>query len=156
MADEGEFPKIDGDILYASEINRIRPKVFGFIDQNMYLGSATNYTIAGGSIFYSGTYPSIFCSHINVQTDVHDGQGPGADWIGRFRFSGTEFNEITTNKSPYSDAQDVNRSMMHNYVLTSGTFAGWGGTFGSPFVIFFETQSNNTLSKVGNLTAIGV
>jgi len=59
MASEGEFPKVDGDVLYASEVNAFAPvgvvhawlKTFGLVDSGTTDGTTANKLVQSGQNF---------------------------------------------------------------------------------------------------------
>jgi len=144
MTAEGVFPKVDGDILFASETNRnFGNKLVGFLDQIAKPTSGTDFAVVGGSVLYSGVWPSLASDHFLIQTSSVDADQAGVaiNEI-RLRFSGTEFNEISKSYSKISLGAIYEQRIDH--AISSGTFAGWGGNFGSPFVIFTEVRTKVT------------
>jgi len=154
---EGTFPKSDGDILYASEANSFKEHVIGFIEQEATIPSGTTWIQTGGSIYYSGTYPSIMSDHMTINTNSYAGITSDGRLQMRLRFSGTEFNEVTNTKdSPSQPTEGVNYVIPLTHIITSGTYHGWGGNFGSPFVISVETLAHHASIKLNNLCVTAI
>ena len=150
---EGAWPKADGDIFYASEANRLREKVIGntltYFDWN----SGTNYQVVG-SIYYSGTFPSLFCDHLKLEGGMRFNGDTSSRAFGlQFRCSGTLFNQTLTAGSYMLGYANISSA---NIILTSGTFHSWNGNFGSPFLIYFEALSPQDGNKTLNFSVTGV
>ena len=145
MADEGEFPKIDGDILYASEANRFQTKLVDFIDKPGVLGSEADYGIIG-SIMYSGTYPHIMSQYMTISAQVQTGNASATQEM-RFRISGTEFDFACGSVVAVVDTETAGTRplLSSQYAFTSGNFVTQGGTdFTNPLIIFLEGKPENS------------
>jgi len=154
MTGSGVFPKIDGDVLYASEVNSFREKVIGFVQQDYRPSiSGTDYQILGGSVLYSGTFPSLVYSHLKVQFPMYDDNSNSAiAFKAHVRFSGTHLNISGNDQTLF--ASTIPCGITYQYILESGT-TNFGGNMGSPFVVFVEGKNSDTGGKIGNLIVTG-
>ncbi|MCK5624946.1 hypothetical protein KAI04_03840 [Candidatus Pacearchaeota archaeon] len=94
MTNEGEFPKADGDILYASEANRFANTGLT-ITKNDFIavGSAAinNGPVCGSIVIPAGSLANITTLNIQGTTDL------GNTGVGRIQLSGTNFGNTITN-----------------------------------------------------------
>ncbi len=152
---EGVFPKSGNDPLYASEVNSFGTnKLIGHVAQRFVtIQSGTDYQTVGGTVLYSGTPPSIIIDNLIINTSVLNTETTQIVNT-RLRFSGADFNEVTSvfNKQSVGGLYEFSI----NHVVTSGTFSGWGADFNNPFVISVEGQTPvNNQPKVSDLTVTG-
>jgi len=185
MTAEGSFPKVDGDILYASEVNRFA-RAGGLIaaGSTASAGSSTNFQTIG-SVFVSGinlaaVSASTWAGFTIDSTHTGTASQAGASFAGsiNYRFSGTALQNITLN-GPYGAATDVSAKLYgHTNVFVNATdtmshvIGGmWPATpttslgrqaafitsVGSPFVIFIESVHNgNTAGQTNGTGSVGV
>lgn len=147
MAVEGEFPKADGDVLYASEVNLANPKLIGAINHNPELTnvSGTDFTILH-TIPYSGTDTQIE-SWMNFRTLIQTRGATNDTHNHHVRVSGPGMNITAAVKS--STIAEVFAPIDH--YMTSGAFTASGGNIGSNYVITLESKSNvNATSIIKN------
>jgi len=143
MATEGEFPKIDGDILYASEANKMNPKLIGHVAQFSNFtaaASGTAFTTVGGSVFYSGG-ESVISDFINVQTSpaMRDST-EGRIYDFRISMSGAGLNNLV---SPTKSVNGPDMSFNFNHVFTSGAITASGGNVGSSYIIALQQRTRH-------------
>jgi len=147
MTDEGVFPKIDGDILYASEANRFSPKLIGYVDQSTLTnisGASETYTTMGGTITYYGTIGSIQITDFMIVDCVPFNLSTEAASF-RLRISGAAgLNMITSTKSI-----SVRGTSRINHVFTSGILTSSGGNIGSDYIISVEGNNNSNANQGG-------
>ena len=137
MATEGVFPKADGDILYGSEVNRFREKLIGTLGEaGGIVWSSGTAVETVGSIYYSGTHPSLFCDHLNINASVYF-NNPANSPTANIRFSGTLFNQ----NMAYSCRPASDTHLPVFATVSSGTFKSWNGNFGSPFFIYVQCKN---------------
>lgn len=157
MADEGEFPKVDGDILFATEVNRFSPKVIGAVEQQVTanVSGTSVYTGIGGNVDYVGTGSLGILQFLIVQTiGGHTNSAAGTSNF-RLRISGTAgLNMNTTNKTVSFDS---NTTAYINHLYTSGNITASGGNIGSNYTITVEANSNINAanSRIGDLMVLG-
>jgi len=153
MTAEGEFPKVDGDILYASEVNEMHTKVFDVVHQyiNSSLTSGTDYIIYGGSLFYNPG--EIMTNFMQIQIPTSFITSTGDPISNRLRISGADVNFTT---SPKTQTLTHSYDMSINHILTSGALTASGGDVNNPFVIFLEIKANDTYGySISDFTAVG-
>jgi hypothetical protein len=139
------FPKVTGDPLYHTEVNTFREKIIGSISQNAGgLISGTAWQIVGGSVLYTGVYPSLISSHFKIDTSLRiiDSMG-GVNPSSRIRASGLAFDStlktISINTGGLTGPLIENQ--VFNYLLTSGAINTLGGNIGSRLVFFVEVKT---------------
>ena len=153
MTNEGIFPKVSGDVLYASEVNSFRTKLIGQVVQNLSLNiSGTNFGVIGGSLLYTGNgteyiRANSFASKNTTGTD---------QFAFRVRISGTAGLNITNTAidKPYSWS-----SVLIDHIFTSGAITASGGNIGSNYVLFLKAQSildAGNIAQVHNFTGVAV
>jgi len=148
MASESEFPKKDGDIFYASEVNRFSPKLIGNIIQDVATNiSGTNYTVMGGSITYPGTGSLQISEFMNIQHGCFILAGVAANYTSRLRASGVGVDMVMNTKIGSTTAE-LDNYLSFNHILTSGAMTASGGNIGSPYVISLEGKSNRNIASV--------
>lgn len=156
MATEGQFPKGDGDVLYASEANKFREKVIGFVGVSSSINSGTAYQPLG-SVLYSGIYPSLISDHIVVDAGLRMPFNTDYNSYFQFRISGTEYVGSSTAVLYAAGGTGQNHETSNKWVVDSGTFASYGANFGSPFVVFFEAKTDlNGQAVCEYLSVLGV
>lgn len=128
---EGTFPKVDGDILFASESNRFNPKLIGQVQQAISVGtlSGTEFVTLGGSILYDAS--ENFGQIMHVTTNLSN-PNDSLVHIARLRFSGATANFVTGSNILTNPLAKLG----FNFVLTSGALNDDGGNIGSPFAVF--------------------
>ena len=141
MANEGQFPKLDGDILFASEVNKFEPKIIANVIQLVTAGSVIDFVDHGASATYSGTVAATQISDfmvIEYQANISSSATTSAQRAARIRISGAGLNNMvvtsknfTTNATTY-----INHNFRH--VLTSGAITASGGNIGSDYI--FQPQ----------------
>ena len=145
MTAEGTFPKVAGDIFYASEANKFNPKIVGIHERYDIINTSGTVHIIVGSVFYSGTVP--LCNYMRAET-MFQKDNTNTILQGRFRISGTAgLNFSTANKTTPSNA---NTSCIYlNHIFTSGEITASGGNIGSNYWIYVEAlepiNSNTTI-----------
>jgi hypothetical protein len=146
---EGTFPKVDGDILYASEINTIYPKVIGNIAQFVEAGtSGTNYAQWGGSIVYLGSGLSRLFNFMEAKVSISNNDANAAtDYYARMRISGAGLNIATDIKT-----FKCSTGLVIDHIYTSGAITASGGNIGSSYSI--TTECNSSAAGGANL-AVG-
>ena len=160
MTIEGTFPKSDGDILYASEINRVNPKLIGNLSQIGAVNiSGGDYKIVGGSILYPGTGSLQISDFMQIQHSIYGGGGVVNDTSTntQLRISGTDLNIILSSKTIPISKVYGGTNAVYNYILTSGTITSSGGNIGTPYVFFLEAKNdfNNDSPIVFDFSVIG-
>lgn len=115
MTAEGNFPKNDGDILYASEVNRF-DKASNFYSHSVYtVGSATQFQTLGSLVIPPGslTYPTM----VKINASATCGTSQGIKNI-KISFSGTDFG---------NDFFVSGRAVTYNKFYNITGFLGSGG-----------------------------
>lgn len=159
MAIEGQFPKIAGDVIYASEINRFSPKLIGNIVQEEMVnvsGAVGVYVTMGGSILYPGVGSMQISQFMQIQTSTQKVTSATGNHFFRLRISGAGLN-ITTPIKDCRVASVEHDVFTFNHILTSGAITASGGNIGSQYIIYVEgnTAHNNADDRVNDLVVIG-
>ena len=140
---ENSFPKVDGDIFFASEANGFFPKIIGIIEQDLKLNvSGTDYQTIGGSILYSGTATQItqIRHYMKAECVAQKISSTAEDHNVRMRISGTAGLDIPTREIIVSAVTQV---MPINHLFTSGNITASGGNIGSEYSITVEAKSQD-------------
>ena len=145
MATEGNFPKADGDYLFASEANRFNPKVIGNHRQFTQFNASgpTGVYKLVGSVDYTAS--PAFSSHLIIEGST---QKDAASLISntRIRISGTDLNMTTTVKATPNTTGQVN--VPHREILTSGALTASGGAVTTKYVISLEANNNSDAERI--------
>lgn len=148
---EGEFPKSDGDILYASEVNRLHSKVIGNVIQYGYHNtSGIAYSVIGGSILYDATDPIEEFFQISTAVRKEGGRN-----IIRLSVSGEALDmDLPVKTLPLGNSSEI---IFFNECLTSGAITASGGNIGSAVVFFLEGigSYNSANINYNDFTVIG-
>lgn len=157
MTAESIFPKVDGDIYFSSELNRINPKLIDFVEQEVNISnlSGTNPTPRAGSVLYPGAGSLQFHDFMQVTTFCQKISNTTAVFQCRLRLSGTDLNITTAIKSIPSTP--VNVAFNFNHIYTSGAITASGGDIGTPYAIFLEANENvtNSAGLFGDIVVMG-
>ena len=168
MAAEGEFPKVDGDIFYASEANRIAyANRYAFIGSSIQVGSQTGVTKAGvnnlvfvGSIHFTtgsltqnteinaafdmsvpaAATSAWFVSGLGGNVAIQAGSAPGgAHRLGRFRATvGSPFTGFLHVKTITDDILNATRTNAEESQEHRTSPLVYAG---SPWVLFYGSRS---------------
>ena len=148
MATEGQFPKVDGDILYASEVNGFLGSIlFRTIGSSIITGGAS-FTLPIGSIIINN--PTILRRYdiaIGFQ-----GIGGNSNYTPIISQSGTSFHRYTNNLNGYliSASIDINSP---RYITDSILV---GSSFGGSLITFYGYKDGNAGSAmIDNVVVIG-
>ena len=155
MVGEGVFPKVDGDILFASEANRFNPKLIGNVTQySLENISGTDFKTVGGTINYPGAGSVQIHEYMIINVHCLKETAANVNFTYRLRFSGTEIDFTADSKSVTVAALTA---FNFNFALTSGTINSNGGNIGSSFDIIVEGRSSNNsnTSRISDLLVIG-
>jgi len=160
MAGEGEFPKVDGDILYSSEANLFNPKIIGNVIQNVnsnVSGPSPIYTTIGGSILYPGAGSQQINKFMSIQANCSSLSYTNVDYAFRIRCSGADTLNIILDTKTNTGALGAPQYLGFNYFLTSGIITASGGDITSPYVFFIEAYSNQDSPRahVGDFSIMG-
>ena len=137
MTDEGVFPKVDGDIYYASEVNATPLKLIGQkIEVSYSPGSTTSPQIVGGSLVYYGTnIGSRISNFFHIKTTFFKPETLSL-WGAMVVMSGAGLSGLPIGSGqPSTDGFYKSTSMWDiDYILTSGAITANGGNIGSDYV----------------------
>jgi hypothetical protein len=158
MTASGVFPKVDGDVLYSTDINMINPKLLGnYIPTTATLtvNSGTTLYTTIGSIVYPGTGSLQISSFININSYVGTGENIATN--ARFRISGTAgLNNLVSPVMGQTANAGTENHIYYDFILTSGVITASGGNIGSKYAIFFEANTDtNVTARIGTIKAIG-
>jgi hypothetical protein len=156
MANEGEYPKIDGDVLYASEINKVS-KLSSFFAAGSIIntGSSTDIREIGSVVIPGGTFIGNYAM-VDVYAYNNVAPGAGSVGIGISGIAGSGNLDITidsghTNTKICLSHEPNNCSIVTDHIrnLTPNTAnrayaTGFNTNLGSDLVIFFRLVTNAT------------
>ena len=155
---EGVFPKVGGDPIYASELNRYNPKLIGFKKQPVtnFNASGTNFQEVG-SILYPGAGSLQISDYMTISSNVSYHSNVNPTLASQIRMSGTDglndfiVGSVNTTTIDYP-------IHIYNHVLTSGAITASGGNIGSQYWIFFDIRGieSSSITKVGDFLIEGV
>ena len=157
MTSEGVFPKVHGDVVYASETNMFYPKFIGFRQaQDTGINtSGADVFIPIGSIYYDASGANILRSYMNVRAtvDLQGGATSAAGWA-KVRISGGGINLSTG--SSYNNGQ-LAYTLYLDKVFTSGAITASGGNITSPMYIYVDAFYNFNAANtfLGDMVVVG-
>jgi hypothetical protein len=153
MANEGEYPKIDGDVLYASEINKVSKSIqFFAAGSTVSAGSSTEAINVGSVVIPGGTFLGGY-SYFDMFSYVNVAPGAGSAFIGVSGIAGNGSVGITIDTG-FLTSKFFTMSDSLSYILIDYTRSAapaskngvYGGGFnvnlGSDLVIFLGLVSS--------------
>lgn len=153
MTAQDIFPKINGDILYASEVNRFNPKFIGEVVGPITGNISGNgvYTLISSITYLAGS--TQIYSYLNVRAETYHDDTLTKYF--RLRISGTAgLNMATAAKSSLGGGISV---VNFDHIYTSGAITASGGNIGSPYVLSLEGYSSSAGINYngGDFTVVG-